>query len=109
MVHHRRQVFEKPLEELEVGGIEGSSALRIDLLRSALETLGIPSGEDNFGSFGACSSGRFQSNTGAPANHDHSLPNEFRFVLKVRRRISGAHDSSLIAFFMGHGMHRKYP
>jgi len=65
VIHRRWQVIEEPLEELEVGGIEGRRAQRINFSRSALETLGIPTSEDDRCAFRASVPGRFESDAGA--------------------------------------------
>ena len=62
--------------------------------RGALEALGIPGGEDHVGPLSACSSGRFEPDAGATADHDDGLPEEFRFALDGRGGGCGAHDSS---------------
>jgi hypothetical protein len=40
-----------------------------------------------------CSSSRFESNAGATADHDDSLPKKFRFALDAKCRGYGSHDS----------------
>jgi hypothetical protein len=95
MIHRRWQVVKEPIEELEIGGIKGRSAQRVDLVRGTLETLWIPTREDHLGAFSACTSGRFKSYTGATADHNDSLPEEFRLALDPRSQDCGAHDSSI--------------
>ena len=95
VVDRGRQVAEEPLEGGWVRGIEGRGAQRIELARGVLEALGIPAGEDHLGPLSACSPGRFEPDSGAAADHNDGLPEEFRFALD--RRDSGgcgAHDSS---------------
>jgi hypothetical protein len=46
-----------------------------------LEALGIPGGEDHVGSLSACSSGRFEPDAGASADHDDRLPEQLRFPM----------------------------
>src|SRR5262249_23641904 len=68
---------------------------RVEFARGALEALGIPAGEDQLGPLSACSSGRFEPNAGAPADHDDGLPEKFRFALDGRGGGCAAHDSSV--------------
>ena len=81
VVDRGRQVTEEPLEGGRIRGIEGRGAQRVELARGALEALGISAGEDHDGPLSACSSGCFQPDAGAPADHDDGLPEEFRFAL----------------------------
>ena len=94
MVDRGRQVTEEPLEGSRIRGVEGRGAQRVELARGALEALGIPAGEDQLGPLSACSSGRFEPDAGATADHDDGLPEEFRFALDGRGGGCGAHDSS---------------
>jgi len=80
-------------EGSRIHGIKGRGAQRIELARGALEALGIPAGEDQLGPFSASSSGRFEPDAGATADHDDGLSEEFRFALDGRgdmRRPSGS-------------------
>src|SRR5262252_6520106 len=92
VVHRRRQVIEESVEQLEVGRIEGGSALRLDLGRSALETLAISAREEHIGSLSARLSRSLESDPGATSNHDDGLPQKSHFALAQRLGRCGAHD-----------------
>src|SRR6266481_2558935 len=51
-------------------------------------------GEDQLGPPSPCSSGRFEPDAGATADHADGLPEELRFALDGRNGGCGAHDSS---------------
>ena len=51
-----------------------------ELTRHLLEALGSPRGQDDVGPLAACSPGRFQSDAGAPADHDDGLAEQFRLA-----------------------------
>ena len=94
VVDRGRQVTEELLEGSRIGSIEGRSAQSVELDRGASEGLGIPAGKDQLGPLSACSPGRFKPDTGATADHDDGLPEQFRFTLNGRGVGCGAHDSS---------------
>ena len=74
------QVAEEPIEGGRIRGIEGRSAQRIELARGAFKAHGIPPGEDHPGPLNACSPGRFEPHSGAAADHNDGLPEEFRLA-----------------------------
>ena len=94
VVDRGRQVTEEPLEGSRIRGVEGCGAQRVELARGALEALGIPAGEDHLGPLSACSSGRFEPDAGAAADHDDGLPEEFWFAMNGKGSGCGAHNSS---------------
>jgi hypothetical protein len=97
VVDRSRQVTEEPLEEGRIRGVESRGAQRVKLARGALEGLGTPAGKDHPGALSAGSSGGFESDAGATADHDDGLPEEFRFALhgKDGKGVGcGVHDSS---------------
>jgi len=94
VVDRGRQVAEERLEGSRIRGVEGRSAQRGDLARGDLEPLGIAAGEDQLGPLSACSSGGFEPDAGATADHDDGLPEEFRFALDGRGVVCGAHHTS---------------
>jgi hypothetical protein len=49
--------------------------------RPHLQALGIPADEGYPGPLNACSPGRFEPDSGAAADHNHGLPEEFRLAL----------------------------
>ena len=59
----------------------------------AIEAVGIPAGEDHLGPLSACSPGRFEPDSGAAADHNDGLPEEFRLALTAKDGGCGAHDS----------------
>ena len=101
VVDRRRQAPEESLQCSRIVGVERRSAQRLELPGGELEAFGIAAGEDQARPLGACSPGRFEPDAGAAADHDDSLPEEFRFVpdgnggccaiesLDLRRRLSG--------------------
>jgi hypothetical protein len=88
------QVTKEPLDRNGVRGVEGSCAQRIDFSRSALETLEIPTSEEDLSPFRASVSGRFESDAGATADYNDGLSEESRFPLGSGGAGYGAHDSS---------------
>src|SRR5207249_1152048 len=82
VVDRGRQVPEEALEGSRICGVKGCGAQRVELARGALEAFRIPAGEDQLGPLSTCSSGRFEPDAGATADHDDGLPEEFRFALK---------------------------
>src|SRR5882724_9788184 len=81
VVDRGRQLTEEPLEGSRICGIEDRCAQRVEFARGAPQALGIPAGEDQLGTLSACSSGRFEPDAGATADHDYGLPEQFRFAL----------------------------
>jgi hypothetical protein len=98
VVDRGRQVGEKLFEGCGVGGVEGRGAQSLDLLCRALEGFGIPAGEDNLGAFRAGSSGRFEPDAGATADHDDGLSEEFWFGLDGNNVSCSAHYFLLTDF-----------
>jgi hypothetical protein len=94
VVDRRAQLVEESSEPFKVGRVESRGALRADFDRGALQALNIPTSEDQLGSLSACSSGRFEPDSGATADHNDGLPEEFRFALDGRVGSCGAHDTS---------------
>src|SRR5262249_53683035 len=76
--------LEEPLEGNRIHGVEDRGAPRAELARGPLQALWIAAGEDQVGSFGACSSCRFKPDAGAPADHDDGLPEQLRLALRGR-------------------------
>lgn len=94
VVDRGRQVTEEPFDGSGIRGVEGRGAQRFELVCGALKAFGIPAGEDQLGPLSACSPGRFEPDTGATADHDDGLPEEFRFALDGKGGGCGAHYSS---------------
>src|SRR4029453_10784907 len=80
VVDRGRQVSEEPLEGTRIRGVEGRRAQRAELARGGVPGMGIPAGEDPVGPPRTRSSGRFEPDTGAAANHYDGLPAQFRFA-----------------------------
>jgi hypothetical protein len=74
----------KLLEERSKGDgivcVKGRGAPRVELNRRLLEALRIAPGEDDAGALGACSPGGFQPDSGAAADDNNSLSEQFRFA-----------------------------
>jgi hypothetical protein len=94
VVQRGREVAKEPLEEVEIGGIEGGGGERVELGGGALEGLGIAGGEDDAGPFSVGLAGSFKTNTGAAADDKDSLTTERRAALDGRGIGLGAHRSS---------------
>ena len=61
-----------------------AAVLRAPSSRAArCEAIRVARGENQLGSFGARSPGRFEPDAHAAADHDDGLPGEFRFALQV--------------------------
>jgi hypothetical protein len=97
VVDRVRQVLEEPLQRLEIVGVEGRGALSIDVERRTLEALGIPGREDDVSPLGACASRCFEPDSGASADEDDRLPEEFRFALGATGTGVGGHDAAGIS------------
>src|SRR5262249_15258333 len=89
-----RQVSEESFQRRRIIGVEGGGAQRADLARGALEARAIPGREDHFAPLSARSSGGFEPDAGAAADHDDGLSEEFRLARDGRGGGCGAHDSS---------------
>src|SRR6516225_4431069 len=85
------QLVEEPIEAIEVRRVKGGTAQCADLERCLLEALHVATGEDDIGSLGACSSGGFESDSGAATDHADGLPNELGFATCPRDRGWGGH------------------
>src|SRR5262245_33489842 len=94
VVDQGRQVSEESFQGSRIIGVEGGSAQRADLARGALEALAIPGGEDQLGPLSTRSSGGFEPDAGAAADHDDGLSEEFRLARDGRGSSCGAHHSS---------------
>src|SRR5262245_66090404 len=94
VVDRGRQVSEESFQRSRIISVEGGGAQRADLARGALEALAIPGGEDQLGSLSTRSSGGFEPDAGAAADHDDGLSEEFRLARDGRGDGCGAHDSS---------------
>jgi hypothetical protein len=77
VVDRRGEPFEKPLELVEVGGIEGCGTLRADFLGRLVESVGITAGEDGVGTLGPDAAGCLEPNAGAAADHNDGLLYQF--------------------------------
>jgi hypothetical protein len=81
VVDWRGQLVEELLEPVEVGGVEGCRAEGAQLLRGAIEALGIAGSEDDLGAFGAGSAGGLEADAGAAADDDDGLSEQLPFAL----------------------------
>ena len=80
VVDRGRQVSEESFQRSRIIGVEGGGAQRADLARGALEAVAIPGGEDQLCPLSARSSGGFEPDAGAAADHDDGLPEELGFA-----------------------------
>jgi hypothetical protein len=94
VVDRSRQVTEESFDRSRIIGVEGRCAQRFEFTGGELEAFGIPGGEDQPGPLSARSPGGFESNAGAAADYNDSLPEEFRFAPDGSGDCWGAHDSS---------------
>jgi hypothetical protein len=74
------QAVEELLQRCRVVGVEGGGAPRVDVERRLLEPLGIPAGEDNVGALTAGASGGLEPDSGAAADEDDGLAQQFRLA-----------------------------
>ena len=81
VVDGRRQVGEEALERSRVAGVEGRAVNSAELLRGAIEALGIAGGDDDVGALGACRAGGREADAGAAADHDDGLAEQGRGAL----------------------------
>src|SRR5215470_19105656 len=94
VVDRRTQLVEESPEAFEIESVEGRGAQRVELARGALERLGVSGSENDVCSLGARASGRFESDSGAAADDNNGLPEEFGAARDGRGGSCGAHDSS---------------
>ena len=80
VVDRGRQVPEEPLEGRRIRGVEGRSAERAELARGALQALGSRPVRITLAPSARASSGRFEPDAGAAADHDDGLPEQFRLA-----------------------------
>jgi hypothetical protein len=74
------QPVEELLERCRVGGVEGGGAPRVDVARRSLEPLAIPAGKDDLGALTAGAAGSFEPDSGAAADEDDGLAEQFRLA-----------------------------
>ena len=89
-----RQVKEEAIEGSGVVGVECGGALRFEFGCSALKGFGIAAGEDHLSALGVRSSGCFEPDAGATADHDDGLPEEFWFAVDGKGCSCCVHNSS---------------
>jgi hypothetical protein len=84
VVDRRRQIGEESVKGGRVRGVEGGGAQRADLGRGVLQAFFTAAGEDDVGAFGAGTTGGFEADARASADHDDGLPGQFRSALGER-------------------------
>src|SRR5262245_23696114 len=94
MVDRGRYVEEESLEGSRIVGVEGRRAECANLACRDLQSRGVSRGEDNVGSLRARTSRRFEPDTGAAADHQEGLPDEFRRASGVRSQGCSVRGSS---------------
>src|SRR5690349_6900842 len=87
-----RQVTEESVKRSGTSGVKRPGAERVELARGALKALGIPAGQNQLCARSPGSPGRFESDSGATADHDDDLSEKFRFVRDGRGGGCCAHD-----------------
>src|SRR5262249_17823112 len=93
-----RQLVEEPREAIEVRRVEGRTAHGSELARRVLEALRVPGREDHVGALGPRSTGGFEPDSGAAADHHDGLPGELRLVAHALAS-SGLAGSELLAIW----------
>ena len=98
VVDRRRQLVEEALEALEVGGVKRRAAERAELACGVRQTFRVAAGENDIGTLGPCSPGRFKPDARAAADHDDRLSGKCRFAAHAGvAHFGAAHGNSVPA------------
>jgi hypothetical protein len=81
VIDRRRQFSEERLERLGIGGVERDRVRRADVARGAAQPLWIARGEDHVSALDSRTPRRLEADARAAADHDNSLPPQFRGAL----------------------------
>ena len=94
MVDRTGQAVEESFQRRRISRVERGGTPRADVERCTLEPLGITAGEDDVGALRAGASGSLEADSGAAADHDNGLPDQFRLAGNGNTGGRGGHDSS---------------